>query len=106
MINIEKYYENTKEGLPHKNIQKFIKIKTETGNAIDLGCGTGRDTIFLIKNKTRLLLANAKKRLYLLKIGLYRRFYRMCYFLILIIMFTLYYILKFVHTYAIMCIVG
>ena len=50
MENIEKYYENTKNALPHKNICDFIKIKNESGNAIDIGCGTGRDTVFLIKN--------------------------------------------------------
>ena len=50
MGNIEKYYENTEEALPHKNVQKFIGMKTKVGNAIDLGCGMGRDTIFLIKN--------------------------------------------------------
>ena len=50
MINIEKYYENTKEVIPHDNVKKFIEIEEKTGKAIDLGCGTGRDTIFLIKN--------------------------------------------------------
>lgn len=50
MKNIEKFYENTKNSLPHENIKKFIKMETKTGDAIDLGCGAGRDTIFLIKN--------------------------------------------------------
>ena len=45
------YYENTKNAPPHKNIKKFIKLENKTGKAIDLGCGAGRDTIFLIKNK-------------------------------------------------------
>ena len=50
MGNIEKFYENTKNGMPHDNIKKFIEMNTRNGNAIDLGCGAGRDTIFLIKN--------------------------------------------------------
>ena len=50
MENIEKFYENTKNAMPHDNIKRFVEIKTKTGNAIDLGCGAGRDTIFLIKN--------------------------------------------------------
>lgn len=50
MGNIEKFYENTKNAMPHDNIKKFVEMKTKTGNAIDLGCGSGRDTIFLIKN--------------------------------------------------------
>ena len=50
MENIEKFYENTKNAMPHDNIKKFVEMRTKTGNAIDLGCGAGRDTIFLIKN--------------------------------------------------------
>lgn len=50
MGNIEKFYENTKNAMPHDNIKKFIEMNTRNGNAIDLGCGAGRDTIFLIKN--------------------------------------------------------
>lgn len=50
MGNIEKFYENTKNAMPHDNIKKFIQMNTRNGNAIDLGCGAGRDTIFLIKN--------------------------------------------------------
>lgn len=55
MDNIDKYYENTKNALPHQNVKKFIEMNTKTGNAIDLGCGTGRDTVFLIKNNWNVL---------------------------------------------------
>lgn len=55
MRNIEKYYQNTKNLLPHKNIKKFIKIEKKVGRAIELGCGAGRDTIFLIKNNWNVL---------------------------------------------------
>ena len=50
MGNIEKFYKNTKNAMPHDNIKKFIEMRTKNGNAVDLGCGAGRDTIFLIKN--------------------------------------------------------
>ena len=51
MNNIEKFYENTKNAMPHDNVKKFIEMQlNNNGNAIDLGCGTGRDTIYLIKN--------------------------------------------------------
>ena len=50
MKDIEKFYENTKNAMPHNNVKKFIQIKAKPSNAIDLGCGAGRDTIFLIKN--------------------------------------------------------
>ena len=55
MGNIEKFYENTKNGMPHDNIKKFIEMNTRNGNAIDLGCGAGRDTIFLIKNNWNII---------------------------------------------------
>ncbi len=48
--DIKKYYENTQNALPHSMVMKFIDMNIEPKNAIDLGCGTGRDTIYLIKN--------------------------------------------------------
>ena len=50
MNKIYKYYKNTKNALPHKNVQKVLEMDIIPGNAIDLGCGAGRDTIYLIKN--------------------------------------------------------
>ena len=50
MKNIEYFIENTKNAAPHDNLKRFIDIEPKSGNAIDLGCGAGRDTIFLIKN--------------------------------------------------------
>ena len=50
MGNIQKYYENTKNALPHIMVKKFVDMKINPKNAIDLGCGAGRDTIYLIKN--------------------------------------------------------
>ena len=50
MGDIKKYYENTSGALPNPTVKKFMDMKVSPSNAIDLGCGAGRDTIFLIKN--------------------------------------------------------
>lgn len=50
MRDIEKYYKNTENALPHPIVKKIIDLNIKPENAIDLGCGAGRDTIFLIKN--------------------------------------------------------
>ena len=50
MRDIDKFYENTQNAMPQENLKKFIEIEAKIGNAVDLGCGAGRDTIFLIKN--------------------------------------------------------
>ena len=50
MGDIKKYYENTSGALPNPTVKKFIDMNVSPSNAIDLGCGAGRDTIFLIKN--------------------------------------------------------
>lgn len=50
MGDINKFYKNTENAPPHKTVKKFIEMKIEPTNAIDIGCGAGRDTIYLIKN--------------------------------------------------------
>lgn len=50
MENAYEYYEKTKNALPRKNIRKFINMNVKPGICIDLGCGAGNDSIFLIKN--------------------------------------------------------
>ena len=50
MRNIEEFYKNTQNALPHKNILEFIEFNKSIGKAIDIGCGAGRDTVYLIKN--------------------------------------------------------
>ena len=50
MGNIEKYYYNTADLQPNYTIKKFIKLNIKPGNAVELGCGAGRDTVYLIKN--------------------------------------------------------
>ena len=47
---IERYYENTKHALPYQNIKELMALINTEGKAIDLGCGAGRETVFLIKN--------------------------------------------------------
>ena len=47
---MEKYYNNTENMQPNKNIIYFMnKIKPIPRNAVELGCGAGRDTRYLIK---------------------------------------------------------
>ena len=51
MGNIQKYYENTENALPHPMVKKIIYLNNNPKYAIDLGCGAGRDTIYLIKKR-------------------------------------------------------
>lgn len=46
----KKYYENTENALPHKIVRDFIEMNVQPSKAVELGCGAGRDTVFLIKN--------------------------------------------------------
>lgn len=55
MGDIQKYYKNTKNAPPHLMTKKFINMNIKPKYAIDLGCGTGRDTIYLIKNGWKVL---------------------------------------------------
>ena len=51
----EKYYNLTKNTKPHLNVLKFLELNLPPQNAIDLGCGAGRDTIALLKNNWNVL---------------------------------------------------
>lgn len=55
MEKIKKYYENIKDASEHPIVQKFIDMNVEPKKAIDLGCGAGRDTIYLIRNGWKVL---------------------------------------------------
>ena len=50
MRNIEKYYDNTEDLMPNYIVKKFIELNVKPSKAIELGCGAGRDTVYLIKN--------------------------------------------------------
>lgn len=53
---IQKYYQKTKSNKPRKNVETLIKkIKCKPGVAIDLGCGAGNDTVYLLKNGWKVL---------------------------------------------------
>ena len=56
MKNIEKYYDNTESCSPRKNVKYFVEeIKEKSEKAIELGCGAGNDTVYLIKNNWKAL---------------------------------------------------
>ena len=50
--NSNRYYDNSQSDKPRNNVKYLIDyIQNSPGNAIDLGCGAGNDTVYLIKNK-------------------------------------------------------
>ena len=49
MGNIEKYYDNTENAMPNYTVRKFIELNVKPGYAVELGCGAGRDTVYLIR---------------------------------------------------------
>ena len=56
MESIQKYYDNTQSNKPRKNVKYFIEeIQHNEGKAIELGCGAGNDTVYLIKNNWNVL---------------------------------------------------
>ena len=66
MRSIEKYYDNTKNAEPNYIVKEFIKLNVRPGNAVELGCGAGIDTVFLIKNGWNVLAIdkeNVKSRI-------------------------------------------
>ena len=51
MKSIERYYDSTESDKPRSSVKYFIEnIKCNPSTAIELGCGAGNDTVYLIKN--------------------------------------------------------
>lgn len=49
-MRIQEYYDNTEAEMPRKNVKYFIEnFETIPENSIELGCGAGNDTVYLIK---------------------------------------------------------
>ena len=48
--NIDKFYIATQDSLANDNVKRFIGLNIKPEIAIDLGCGAGRDSIYLLKN--------------------------------------------------------
>ena len=56
MRNIEKYYDNTESEKPRNNVKYFVnKIKCHSGKAIELGPGSGIDTLYLLEKGWQVL---------------------------------------------------
>lgn len=55
MKDWQNFYDRTNNIPPRKNIIYFISNYKISGNAIDLGCGAGNDTIYLIQNDFNVL---------------------------------------------------
>lgn len=53
--NISEYYKKTENYNAHKNVINFLNLNVLPSDAIDLGCGAGRDTIALIKKGWNML---------------------------------------------------
>ena len=43
MIDVEKYYDNTANLMPSYTVKKFIELNVKPENAVELGCGAGRE---------------------------------------------------------------
>lgn len=50
MNNYSEYYKKTSNATNHKLIENIKELSTDIQNIIELGCGVGRDTVYLLKN--------------------------------------------------------
>ena len=51
MDNYEEYYKKIKDAKHHSLIEQIQEIKPNVKNIIELGCGSGRDTIYLLNER-------------------------------------------------------
>lgn len=49
------YYDKAQQNMPNRLLLKFFKDKnsTKVRTALDIGCGAGNDTCFLIKKRSK-----------------------------------------------------
>ena len=51
MNNWNTYFDNIKDAKCHKNLKLISQIDGSNKFAIELGCGNGRDTVYLLKKR-------------------------------------------------------
>lgn len=51
MNNYEEYYKKIKNARHHELMELVKDIKSNIQNVIELGCGSGRDTIYLLNER-------------------------------------------------------
>ena len=51
MNHWDAYFENIKEAKCHKNMELISQIDGKNKFAVELGCGSGRDTVYLLKKR-------------------------------------------------------
>ncbi len=51
MNNYNDYYAKTSNATHHKLVENIKKLSGNVQNIIELGCGSGRDTIYLLKER-------------------------------------------------------
>ena len=49
-MNWDEYYTKINNSKPSNLLKRFSEMNAKRKTAIDLGCGSGKDTIFLLKN--------------------------------------------------------
>lgn len=56
------YYEKTLNKEPHEICKKSLEFCANTGTVIDLGCGTGRDTLFFLERGYNVVAVDREER--------------------------------------------
>lgn len=51
MNNYSEYYKKISDATNHKLVENIKELSTNIQNIIELGCGSGRDTVYLLKER-------------------------------------------------------